>query len=107
MSEQKRPRGNPNWVKGGPSPNPTGQSAEQRAARDAIRAALAGKREMVHDALIALIEAGNERATIYAHQVLHGKEPDTFNVEHSGSVENPAKPLTTEELVAIARATKT
>src|SRR5262245_2645402 len=34
-------RGNPNWRRGGPSPNPTGMSAEEQKARDALRTALA------------------------------------------------------------------
>lgn len=29
----QRKRGNPNWVKGGPSPNPSGKSAEREAQR--------------------------------------------------------------------------
>jgi hypothetical protein len=39
----KRRSGNPNWIKGGPSPNPSGNSRAARAARQSRRDSLAVK----------------------------------------------------------------
>lgn len=86
--------------------NPGGLTKEQRAARDELRAALAKDGARIHAALMRLVDNDNPAAVVYAHTALHGKEPMALDVEHSGSVENPAKPLTTEMLVDIANAAK-
>jgi hypothetical protein len=88
----------------GKSANPGGMTAAQRKARDELREALAGDSREVHDALMRLIKNDNPQAIVYAHQVLHGKEPDKLDARLS--TDNPAEPLTTEQLLALASATK-
>jgi hypothetical protein len=88
----------------GKSANPGGMTAEQRRARDELREALAKDSAEVHAALLRLIKNDNPQAIVYAHQVLHGKEPERLDVKHD--VENPAAPLTTEQLLEIAKAVK-
>lgn len=100
----KRGPGNPNWKRGGPSPNPGGQTAEQKAARDLLEMRLDAEeyREAFLRGYLAQLADGN--AVIlkdYADRKL-GKAPERFDVVHSGDVENPAQPLTTDMLVVIA-----
>lgn len=83
--------------------NAGGMTKEQREARDKLRSALAGDADEVHAALMQLVKERNQPAVIYAHQVLHGKEPLAVDMEHSGIGDNPARPLTTEDLLAIAK----
>lgn len=84
--------------------NPGGMTEAQRKARDELREALAGDAAKVHAALIRLVEADNPQAIVYAHQVLHGKEAEKLDARISN--ENPAEPLTTEQLLEIAKAVK-
>ena len=88
----------------GNSGNPGGMTKEQREARDAVRRKLADDADEVHDALLALIRERNPAAVVYAHGLLHGKDP--LELKHSGGFDNPATPITTEKLLAIAEATK-
>lgn len=101
----KRPRGNPNWKRGGPSPNPGGQTAAQKAARDLLDMRLDEEeyREAFLDGYLKQLEEGNPAILKdYADRKL-GKPVERLDVAHSGSVENPAKPLTTEDLLTIAK----
>lgn len=68
-------RGNPNWKKGIPSPNPTGMSAEVAKQREALKVALADDGPRIHAALMRLVDADNPQAIIYAHQRVFGKPP--------------------------------
>ena len=86
--------------------NPGGLTKEAREMRDKMREMLRADAEDVHAALVDLVRERNAPAVIYAHTLLHGKDPDKLDVEHSGALENPAKPLTTAQLVAIAAASK-
>ncbi len=89
----------------GKSGNPGGISVKQREAREKLRQALAKDADEVHAALMDLVRERNQPTVVYAHQVLHGKEPERLDVKHD--VENPATPLTTEQLLEIAKAVKT
>lgn len=82
----------------GKSGNPGGLTKAQREARDKLRAALAEDAEEVHKALMRLVKADVPAAVVYAHQVIHGKEPEKLDVEHSGSVEFDYAKLPTEKL---------
>lgn len=86
--------------------NPGGLTKEQRKARDELREALAKDGPRVHAALMRLVDADNPAAVVYAHTALHGKEPLAVDVDANVNNENPAAPLTTEQLVAIAAASK-
>lgn len=94
--------------KKGTSGNPGGLTAEQRKARDELRDALAGDAAVVHGALMKLIRRKdpNPQAVMYAHQLLHGKEPEQVNVALGGvsdEVREALAKLSPEDLRAGAR----
>jgi hypothetical protein len=77
----KRPRGNPNWKKGGPSPNPGGRPKEEREVVEILR--LKG-RELAEKLLEVALEDGNVKAIAEAFNRAYGKPKET--VEFSGTV---------------------
>jgi hypothetical protein len=104
----KRAPGNPNWRRGGPSPNPGGQTKEQVAARELLDMRLDAEeyREAFLAGYLAALQDKNPAILKdYADRKL-GKPVERLDVAHSGAVENPARPLTTEQLVAIASQAK-
>lgn len=104
----KRKPGNPNWKRGGPSPNPGGQTKEQVADRALLEARLDTEeyREAFLAGYLKQLQDGNPAILKdYADRKL-GKPVERLDVAHSGSVENPAKPLTTEDLIAVAKASQ-
>lgn len=102
MAAEKPKRGNPNWVKGGPSPNPGGQTQEQREARDLLRKLLADDAKTVHDMLMSRIREGSDLLIKYAHEQLHGKAPDKLEADVSRTPD-PFADLTVEELRALVK----
>ena len=93
----KRKPGNPNWKRGGASPNPGGQTAAQKAARDTLRQMLIDDADTVHEALLRGIRADNPVLIKYAHEQLHGKAPDKLEADVNNH-SDPFDGLTTEEL---------
>lgn len=86
--------------------NPGGLTREQREMRDKMRDKLRGDADEVHDALMKLVRDGNAPATIYAHQLLHGKDPDKVEMDANVNSDNPARPLSTADLLAVVAASK-
>lgn len=81
MAEQGKPRGNPNWRKGGPSPNPTGRPPATEAVRQAM--------DMLRDAtpgavarLVELMRSDDERVAHAAAKTIVDKAvPDKLDGE--------------------------
>ncbi len=100
VSDHRTPKGLIPWKKG-QSGNPAGLSKAAKQARDVLHNKLAQDADIVHDALIKLIQDGNSPAILYAHQQLYGKPKDVLEVTAVAS--NPFEGFTAEELSQLAR----
>lgn len=99
---KRGPKGpNSTSFKKGSSGNPGGLTKDQREARDWIRDSLKGERDAVHAALIELVNNGNPQAIIYAHQVLHGKEPDRSELSIKNDSGELLKGLTPDGIASL------
>lgn len=87
--------------KKGQSGNPGGLTKEQREARDKIREALKGEADEVHAALLDLVRERNPQVVMYAHQVLHGKEPDRSEVSIKGGSAELLKGMTSNDVASL------
>ncbi len=83
-AEEKR-KGNPNWVEGGPSPNPGGRPKKLRALEAAVLDAETPERvKEVVDAMRVMALSGNPKCAPAAAKVyfavigLNGKVPEDF-----------------------------
>lgn len=90
------------WRAGDPSPNPSGVTKADKAARDLLRAALHSEtyRDAWKKSYLRQLEEGNPLILKdYADRV-GGKAVDRVEVT---AVERPLAPMTSEELIALAR----
>lgn len=88
-----RPRGNPNWVKGGPSPNPSGRP---KGLGDVIRSKLGEGEKLVDWAIEIATSKGArdaERLTAIRWLSENGYGKPVERLEHSGP---DGKPIATE-----------
>lgn len=93
------------FKRGGPSPNPGGQTAEQRAARDALNRALCEpkRQKMALAAYDALLGEGNPIIVKDYFDRTAGKPKE--HVEVTG-VERQLEPVSTDALIAFVTGKK-
>lgn len=99
--QKKRDRGNPNWKRGGPSPNPGGRPKEEREVVEALR--LHGD-ELVEALLrLALAKKPNVKAIAEAFNRAYGKAKQVVELTGAGGgpVEIDLKRLKQEDLDAL------
>ncbi len=82
-----RKRGNPNWKKGGASPNPTGRPATSQELKDDFRRLTSQSLEAARQMLLTSEDEGLRKDLIIA--VLKKGLPDGLSIEISGPNQGP------------------
>lgn len=96
--EQKRKRGNPNWVKGGPSPNPAGRPG----GYDEFRATCKSHSPEAVAALRAAIAEGDVQAARVLLEYAWGKPSSAPEDLEAVREANPLSGLSLEQLRELA-----
>lgn len=99
----KRPRGNPNWVKGGPSPTPSGRKAEFGVARTKITGMLMDNVGGILEKQIAkALEGDSGAATLVLSRVMAPLRADSERVRFHFDPALPISQQVEQVLAAIA-----
>lgn len=98
---QKRPRGNPNWKRGGPSPNPGGRPREEREVVEALR--LHGDELVAALLKLAIGKKPNVKAIAEAFNRAYGKAKQVVELTGTGGgpLRIDLKNLSKEDLDAL------